>query len=163
MIELTRDDLLSNVTVTVTKLEELKNTEEKIARMYKEPVSNLQKKMIATAVNVSWILVFTVMAFNFVGYHLLLMPILYWIFRGSKVSDRISKSLYKNQLDENEKMIDELYQRRAEIESEIKGISLFVNELRDIAMLKEFEHYIKTKQANTIQKCIELYKKELSK
>lgn len=156
--ELTREDLLKNISVTRTKLEEIKQIDQKISELYKEPLTGVQKKMIATAVNVSWIGVFTVMAFNFVGYHLLLMPFLYWLFRGSKISERISKSQYKKQLDGNESEIERLYSEKGEKEYELKTVSMLERDMHDIAMLRKFETYIQTKQAITIEKCLELYK-----
>lgn len=156
--ELTREDLLKNISVTRAKLEEIKQIDQRISELYKEPMTGVQKKMLAAVINLSWIGVFAVMAINFVGYHLLLMPFLYWLFRGSKVSDRISKSRYKKQLDSNEKEIESLYSEKGEKEYELKTVSMLEREMHDIAMLREFETYIQTKQAITIEKCLELYK-----
>lgn len=158
--ELTREDLLGNISATRKRLEEIKNVDNQIAELYKEPFTGIQKRMIATAVNLSWIFLFTVMAFNFLGYQLLLLPILYWVFRGSVVSDRICKSLYKKQLEENEEIIEELYRQKSEKEYNLKTISMLEKEMHDIAMLKQFESYLQNKQAVTIQKCIELYSKD---
>ena len=161
--ELTRDDLLKNISSTREKLEDVKRIEDQIAELYKEPVTNVQKKMIASTVNLAWILVFGIIAFKFPGYHLIVMPFLYWFFRGSKVSDRITKNLYKKQLDENENMIDALYVEKEEKDYTLKTISMLEEEFHDVAMLKQFETYLKTKQAVTIEKCMELYNREQKK
>lgn len=158
--ELTGDYLQKNISATREKLEELQAIDKQIAEIYKEPVTEVQKKMITTFVNLAWISIFSVMAFNFLGYHLLLMPILYWVFRGSVISERVSNSLYKKQLDDNEALIDSLYRQKGDKEYELKTISMLETELHNIAMLKQFEAYLQTKQAVTIDKCIELYDRD---
>jgi len=158
--ELTGEYLHKNISNTRSKLEEIEKIEKQIAEIYKEPVTEVQKKMITTFVNLAWISIFAVMAFNFVGYHLLLMPIIYWVFRGSIISERVSNSLYKKQIDDNEALIDRLYREKGEKEYELKTISMLETELHNIAMLKQFEAYLQTKQAVTIDKCIELYDRD---
>jgi len=158
--ELTGGYLQKNILATREKLEELEAIDKQIAEIYKEPVTEVQKKMITAFVNLAWISIFSVMAFNFLGYHLLLMPILYWVFRGSIISERVSNSLYKKQLDDNEALIDSLYRQKGDKEYELKTISMLETELHNIAMLKQFEAYLQTKQAVTIDKCIELYDRD---
>ncbi|MED2737476.1 hypothetical protein [Bacillus toyonensis] len=158
--ELTRNDLLKNISATRKGLEELKVIEEQIGEIYKEPLTGLHKKMIATVVNVGWIGLFAALAINFVGLHLLIFPVLYFIFRGSVVAERINRSFYKKQLEENEHRIDKLYHDKGEKEYEINTLSMLEKELHNITMLKKFESYLETKQAITINKCMELYKSE---
>lgn len=158
--ELIREDLLKNISATRQKLEEIKKIESQIIEIYTEPVTPFQKKMLTTTINTAWVVVFGVMAYNFVGYHLFLMAVLYWIFRGSVITNRVSKSLFKKQLEENESLIEKLYQQKGEKEYELKTISMLETELHDIGMLKQFEKYLHSKKAITLDKCMDLYVEE---
>ncbi|MGF7535681.1 hypothetical protein AAGG74_18670 [Bacillus mexicanus] len=158
--KLTKDDLLKNVSGTLKKLEELKFIDEQISKIYQGPLLAKDKKKLVIAVNVGWVVLFTLMAIEFPGYHLLLMPILYYIFRGSKIAERVNGAFMKKHLEENEKLLEDLYTEKSEKEYELKTISMLEQELHDITMLRQFESYLKNKQAITIEKCIELYERQ---
>lgn len=159
--KLTKDDLLNNVSATLKKLEELKFIDEQIAKIYQGPLLEKDKKRLIVAVNVGWIMLFALMSITAPGYHLFLMPVLYFLFRGSKIAERVNSAFMKKHIEENEKLIEDLYMEKSEKEYELKTISMLEQEMHDIAMLKQFETYLKNKQAITIEKCIELYKQQV--
>ena len=162
-VKLTSKDLLKNIKLTKEKVAQLQEIDRQIAEAYKEPYSSLQKKTLAAMVNTAWLLGVTALGMAYPGYHLLIMPALYWVFRGSVVADRVSKAAYKRILDANEELIDCLYKQKADVEYELKTVTLLEEKMHNVALLESFERYIQEQKAVTIEKCMALYEAEQQK
>lgn len=157
---LTKSDLLKNIRSTATKLDEIELINNQISSFYQEPFNNHMKKVMAIGINIAWIgALFGILNF-YIGPLLALYPVLYFVFMGSKVSNRIASFAYKRKLDKYENTIEQLHQRKLDLEYELHTISMIDKELHNPKMLHKFESYLTSKTATTLEGCLELYKKE---
>jgi hypothetical protein len=155
-----KEHLLENIQASKKLVDQIEKVNEELETYYLLPFDKTEELFLRLLVNAIWVVGTISLGLYQPGFYLVAVPVLYWLFNGKKVAQKVNAVGLKRKLEANEGKIKALVHKKSELDYQLKTVAMIEEEYLHADILEKFETYLNNRNAATLEGCIRLLKEE---